>query len=110
MGCVGAPQSAPTSCSDSRQLFDRSAQREGSSAAQPMTEHHRLPRSAAKGTLAEGRLSFGYFALAKQRKAPRPPGRDPASRSYLSKEVFEIAEGEHPASARSAEGIQKNKL
>jgi len=25
------------------------------------------------------RLSFGYFSLAKQRKVPRPPGRDPAS-------------------------------
>ena len=24
------------------------------------------------------RLSFGYFSLAKQRKVPRPPGRDPA--------------------------------
>jgi hypothetical protein len=25
-----------------------------------------------------GRLSFGYFSLATQRKVPRPPGRDPA--------------------------------
>jgi len=28
--------------------------------------------------LTPARLSFGYFALAKQRKVPRPPGRDPA--------------------------------
>jgi hypothetical protein len=30
------------------------------------------------GTQTAGRLSFGYFSLAKQRKVPRPPGRDPA--------------------------------
>ncbi len=30
------------------------------------------------GTTNPARLSFGYFALAKQRKVPRPPGRDPA--------------------------------
>ena len=34
------------------------------------------PRS---GTTNPARLSFGYFSLAKQRKVPRPPGRDPAS-------------------------------
>jgi hypothetical protein len=38
-----------------------------------------LPRSAAQGSQTVGRLSFGYFSLAKQRKVPRPPGRDPAS-------------------------------
>ena len=31
------------------------------------------------GTQTAGRPSFGYFSLAKQRKVPRPPGRDPAS-------------------------------
>jgi len=31
------------------------------------------------GTQTAGRLSFGYFSLAKQRKVPRPPGRVPAS-------------------------------
>jgi len=30
--------------------------------------------------LTSGRLSFGYFALAKQRKVPRPPGRPPGLR------------------------------
>src|SRR5450830_370250 len=30
--------------------------------------------------LTSGRLSFGYFALAKQRKVPRPPGRTPGLR------------------------------
>ena len=38
-----------------------------------------VPRSEAKGSQTVGRLSFGYFSLAKQRKVPRPPGRDPAS-------------------------------
>ena len=30
------------------------------------------------GTVHSARLSFGYFSLAKQRKVPRSPGRDPA--------------------------------
>ena len=30
--------------------------------------------------LTSGRLSFGYFSLAKQRKVPRPPGRTPGLR------------------------------
>ena len=76
MGCVVAPQSATTSCTDSRQLFDWSAQRERSSAAQPMPEHHRLPRSAAKGTLAAGRISLPTFLL-RNKKVGRPPGRTP---------------------------------
>ena len=38
-----------------------------------------LPLRTAKGSQTGGRLSFGYFSLAKQRKVPRPPGRLPAS-------------------------------
>ena len=38
-----------------------------------------LPLRTAKGSQTGGRLSFGYFSLAKQRKGPRPPGRLPAS-------------------------------
>jgi hypothetical protein len=38
-----------------------------------------LPLRTAKGWQTGGRLSFGYFSLAKQRKVPRPPGRLPAS-------------------------------
>src|SRR5450830_609505 len=33
--------------------------------------------------LTSGRLSFGYFALAKQRKVPRPPGRTPGLRPSM---------------------------
>ena len=40
-----------------------------------------LPRSEAQGSQTGGRLSFGYFSLAKQRKVPRPPGRQPGSRA-----------------------------
>ncbi len=47
-------------------------------AAPAWREHRRLPRRS-RGHRHQGRLSFGYFALAKQRKVPRPPGRDPAS-------------------------------
>ncbi len=39
-----------------------------------------VARSEAKGPRPSGRLSFGYFSLATQRKVPRPPGRDPACR------------------------------
>ena len=60
-----------------------------SGAAQQQSEFHGaprkrtaagLPRSAAQGSQTGGRLSFGYFSLAKQRKVPRPPGRTPGSR------------------------------
>ena len=41
-----------------------------------------LPLRTAKGSQTGGRLSFGYFSLAKQRKVPRPPGRNPGSRPW----------------------------
>ena len=72
MGCVVAPQSATTSCTDSRQLFDRSAQREGSSAAQPMTEHHRLP--GAKRRDAGGRARFFAHFLVVRQESGSPAG------------------------------------
>ena len=59
-----------------------------SGAAQQQSEFHGAPRkrtaaglphSAAQGSQTGGRLSFGYFSLAKQRKVPRPPGRNPGS-------------------------------
>ena len=36
------------------------------------------PEAQRRGRRHQGRLSFGDFSLAKQRKVPRPPGRDPA--------------------------------
>ena len=54
-----------------------------------------LPLRSAKGSQTGGRLSFGYFSLAKQRKVPRPPGRLPASaldtsmRVELARQSFE---------------------
>ena len=38
-----------------------------------------VARSEAEGHGKWGRLFFAYFLLAKQKKAGRPPGRDPAS-------------------------------
>ena len=58
-GCVRVPKDTRTSCTDSPQLFERSA-----AGAQrvlrwhPLTEHRRLPRSAAKGTRAVGSPSL----------------------------------------------------
>jgi hypothetical protein len=60
------------------QLFERSvAERVLRDPAK--REHRRLPRSEAKGSQTVGRLFFGYFLLAKQKKVTRPPGRDPAN-------------------------------
>ena len=53
-----------------------------------------VARSEAEGRSNQGRLSFGYFSLAKQRKVPRPPGRDPASRTKKRKEEEERARPE----------------
>jgi hypothetical protein len=36
------------------------------------------PGAQRRGRRHQGRLSFAYFSLAKQRKVSRPPGRDPA--------------------------------
>ena len=44
------------------------------------TRAPQVARSEAQGRRQWGRLSFGYFSLAKQRKVPRPPGRQPGSR------------------------------
>ena len=44
-GGWGCRRTPPTSTSDLPQLFERSAQREVSSAARPAREHHRLPRA-----------------------------------------------------------------
>ena len=58
-GCVRVPKDTRTSCTESPQLFERSA-----AGAQrvlrwhSLTEHRRLPRSAAKGTRAAGSLSL----------------------------------------------------
>ncbi len=57
-----------------RSMFERSAQRAVSSAAAPADRASQVARSAAEGHARQGRLSFGYFSLAKQRKVPRPPG------------------------------------
>ena len=72
-------RSAHASCSDSPWLSERrcaAAKRVPRRTPQP--PRRRLPLRTAKGSQTGGRLSFGYFSLAKQRKVPRPPGRLPA--------------------------------
>ena len=49
-----ARRSARASCSSSPWLSERRAQRKASSTAHPVTEHPRLPRSAAKGSQTAG--------------------------------------------------------
>jgi len=59
-----------------------------SAAAQQRSEFHGAPRkrpdagcpgAQRRGRSQQGRLSFGFFSLATQRKEARPLGRDPAS-------------------------------
>ena len=90
-----------------------------SGAAQQQSEFHGaprkrtvagLPRSAAQGSQTGGRLSFGYFSLAKQRKVPRPPGRNPGSRPWQrhaakrmvtnQETIKSVAASAYPISAR----------
>ena len=96
-----------------------------SGAAQQQSEFHGaprkrtaagLPRSAAQGSQTGGRLSFGYFSLAKQRKVPRPPGRNPGSRPWQRhaakrmatnrNTINSIAASAYPISARATKHIK----
>ena len=73
----------PCGCAEQR----REARIKRSACLSPQGEFADSPRFASsagcpgaqrRGRRHQGRLSFGYFFLAKQRKVPRPPGRDPA--------------------------------
>ena len=100
-----------------------------SGAAQQQSEFHGaprkrtaagLPRSAAQGSQTGGRLSFGYFSLAKQRKVPRPPGRNPGSRPWQrhaakrmatnQATINSIAASAYPISARATKHIKTQRL
>jgi len=90
--------SPPRICipSPTRRAGPRSAAENGSGrailseASRARPRFRRAPqvaRSEAEGPRPSGRLSFGYFSLATQRKVPRPPGRDPACWQTHSAEV-----------------------
>ena len=68
-------RSAHASCSDSPQLFERSAPARSEFCGAPRNRHAAgLPRSEAQGSQTGGRLFFGDFLLAKQKKVTRTPG------------------------------------
>ena len=67
-GCVRVPQDTRTSCTDSPQLFERSAQRAVSSAAHPLTEHRRLPVAQRRDTHSRVALSLVTFFRRSERK------------------------------------------
>ena len=79
-GCVRVPKDIRTSCTDSPQLFERSAQRAASSAVAPPARASQVARSAAKRRAQQGRLLFGDFLLARQEKVTAPPGAHPGIR------------------------------
>ena len=60
-----------------RGLFEADAKRLASSAAAALREKHREP-AAQRRARTSGRLFFGYFLLAKQKKVSRHAGRTPA--------------------------------
>jgi len=78
-GCRRTP---PTSTSDLPQLFERSAQREVSSAARPAREHHRLPRAQHGDT--DSRAGVLWWLSVAQKVTALPgayPGTRPMPRS-----------------------------
>ena len=71
----------PSGCAEERsvsRIRARPCLSEASSARPRETRAPQVARSEAKGRRQRGRLFFGYFLLAKQKKVARPPGRDPA--------------------------------
>ncbi len=99
-GCVRVPKDTRTSCTDSPQLFERSAQRAASSAVARPARASQVARSAAKGRAQQGRLLFGDFLLARQEKVTAPPGAHPGLRPP-PRHVVQIKE-QAPASTSSA--------
>lgn len=101
-----ARRSAHALLTDSPRLSERSAPARSELCGAPCKRDGAgLPRSEAQGSQAWGRISFGYFSLAKQRKVPRPPGRDPADGAGKTNdfEIF-IAAGPHPNPPPKGEG------
>ena len=58
--------------------------REASSAAPPRARASQVARSEAKGHGQWGRLFFGYFLLARQKKVTAPPGAHPGQQRLQS--------------------------
>ncbi len=82
-GTSPVPAPHPCGCAEQR----REARKERSACLSPQGEFADSPRFASsagcpaaqrRGRRHQGRLSFGHLSLAKQRKVPRLPGRDPA--------------------------------
>jgi hypothetical protein len=81
---VSACRRTRASLSGLPQLFERSSKNAASSAAHPRTEHRRLlPRLRRGGHGQQGRLSFGYFSLAKQRTSTSAAGPRPGLRPSI---------------------------
>ena len=55
------------------------------------------PGAQHRGRRHQGRLSFGDFSLAKQRKVPRPSGRDPACHANKNFPVIAVTRPATPA-------------
>ena len=73
------PAFVPQSLADQGRAMFEGAQRPSFRPAPPVAGGRRLPAAKRRdGNLGIAFL-LGYFALARQRKMPRPPGRDPVS-------------------------------
>ncbi len=65
-----------------------------------------VARSEAKGRAQWGRLFFGYFLLAKQKKVTRPPGRCPGSCLKPTARYESTARSPHPSPLPEGEGAR----
>jgi hypothetical protein len=76
------PEPLPSGCAEERsvsRIRARSCLSEASSARTRETRAPLVARSEAKGRRQWGRLFFGYFLLARQKKVTAPPGAHPGS-------------------------------
>ena len=86
-GCVRVPNDTRTSCTDSPQLFERSAQRAVSSAAHPLPEHRRLPVAQRRDTHSRVALSLVTFLSSDAKERYSQAGRLPASAFNKSTQI-----------------------
>jgi hypothetical protein len=87
-----------------RGLFESRPKADASSAAAASDEKHREPAAAGEGRVSSGRLFFGYFILAKQKKVSRPRDELPlkiTARQRTTPAPRQIRGSRHAASNRN---------
>ncbi|RAR84757.1 hypothetical protein AX018_1010109 [Paracidovorax anthurii] len=86
-GVAGVPKDTPASLSGSPGLFERSAQRVASSTAHPVTEHPRLPRSAAEGSQTAGSPFLWLLSFGEAKESDSPAGAKSRPRNVTNQQL-----------------------